>query len=354
MKECWALQSYQRNDWEPKPLVFFDSFLYALHMRGHFELLKAFLHFYSQFRWFLKVFHQNHYVVKHWNVDMMTYFTSLNFNTERCHAEFHLYWMLGKWIDSSESTNRSTMTRHDNIRFPVMPPSVLRKSKHNWMQVSSKERTNLKLWLAGKGETISENDRIFISEKRNGSPETCFDLPKAVCLRGLEKEIWEGFKECFLRKEKEKVNFMEELREFLLENLEILATETNEMFEDLDVIFEIPIPNSKSKEVREFHGIRALFAIHSDVFRAMLFGKMQESEKNARVRLDDITPEAFEYIQRLFYGMRPPVNDYCNAEGFLESLLYTSKKYLLKELQGLCEKTMGRNINKRESQKATS
>ncbi len=74
----------------------------------------------------------------------------------------------------------------------------------------------------------------------------------------------------------------------------------------------------------------------------MLYGKMIESQKNARVRLDDITPEAFEYIQRLFYGMKPRINDYGEAEGFLESILYTSKKYFLKELEILCQSIISR------------
>ncbi len=62
------------------PQVFFDTFLYSLHIRGHFELLKAFLHFYSQFPWFFELFRKNVTVIKHWNLEMMLYFSSLNFN----------------------------------------------------------------------------------------------------------------------------------------------------------------------------------------------------------------------------------------------------------------------------------
>ncbi len=204
----------------------------------------------------------------------------------------------------------------------------------------------------GKVELLKELIGVWNENpERTGHPQKCFELPKEVRLGEVERVIWEGFNKAFLKKEKENINFKEELKKSLVENLEILETETNEMFEDLDVIFEIPIPNSKSKEVKEYHGIRALFAIHSEVFRAMFYGKMIESQKNTRVRLDDITPEAFKYILRLFYGMKPLINDYCQAEGFLESLLYTSKKYLLKELQVLCENISSRNKEPPEKEK---
>ncbi len=107
--------------------------------------------------------------------------------------------------------------------------------------------------------------------------------------------------------------------------------------EDLDVIFEVPIPNSKDKKVKEFHGIRGMFAVHTEVFEAMLFGKMMEGKKNARVRLDDVTPEAFEYLQRLFYGMRPCLEEFAKYEGCVECLLYSAKKYLIPKLVELCE-----------------
>ncbi len=100
-------------------------------------------------------------------------------------------------------------------------------------------------------------------------------------------------------------------------------------------------------KIKEFHCIRALFAVHSEVFRAMLYGPMIEGQKNARVRLDDITPEAFEYLQRLFYGTRPCISEFIKYNGCLETLLNASRKYLLPHLEAVCRVAM--TINSRRS-----
>ncbi len=83
--------------------------------------------------------------------------------------------------------------------------------------------------------------------------------------------------------------YEKELRDFVFETLEMIATDNGELFDEIDVKFRV----GKSF----FHGIRAFFALQSDVFRAMLFGGMQESEKDAIISLDDFTPKTMEFIQ---------------------------------------------------------
>eukprot|EP01083_Nonionella_stella_P006520 18955_1 len=97
-----------------------------------------------------------------------------------------------------------------------------------------------------------------------------------------------------------------------------------------DVQFEI-MPNSEDGETHTYYGCRALFAIHSQVFRNMLFGNMMESYRTNIVRLNDMSCETFEFIQQCFYGLNPVL-----TTDNVVPILCTSDKYLIKPLKNLC------------------
>lgn len=83
-----------------------------------------------------------------------------------------------------------------------------------------------------------------------------------------------------------------------------------------DVIFDV---GTGSDEV-QFHGIRALFAIHSPVFRSMLYGQMLEASSH-RVRLHDMTPSIFKCLRACLYGF-PPEITYQNCVYVMYSFLF--------------------------------
>ena len=97
-----------------------------------------------------------------------------------------------------------------------------------------------------------------------------------------------------------------------------------------DVQFEI-ISGADEEENNTYYGCRALFAIHSEVFKRMLFGQMMEGDCNNIVRLNDISCETFEFIQRCFYGLNPVLN-----ANNVVPILCASDKYLIKPLKNLC------------------
>ncbi len=123
-------------------------------------------------------------------------------------------------------------------------------------------------------------------------------------LASIHLETWEYFlrfveeREGVEEKEREsesgEKNYAKSLGDFISENLEILMSETNEMFEEIDVTFEV---GWQGLEKTKIHAIRGLFACQSPVFKAMLFGKMAEGLPNAIIPLDDITPKTMEYFQ---------------------------------------------------------
>ncbi|MCP5017378.1 MAG: BTB/POZ domain-containing protein [Ketobacter sp.] len=81
-----------------------------------------------------------------------------------------------------------------------------------------------------------------------------------------------------------------------------------------DVIFEIGM--------HKCHSIRALFAIHSPVFKSMLYGN---------VILRDMTREIFACLRSFFYGFNANIN-HKNVIG----LFYHSDKYLITPLKNEC------------------
>ncbi len=86
-----------------------------------------------------------------------------------------------------------------------------------------------------------------------------------------------------------------------------------------DVTFFVERSNSDNKEEEEkaeslddheFHGSRYLFAIHSPVLKAMLYGrgKMMESDPNNRVQIEDVHPKAFQFIVDYVYSLNPQLS----------------------------------------------
>ena len=95
-----------------------------------------------------------------------------------------------------------------------------------------------------------------------------------------------------------------------------------------DVTFRV---GNTSCGVRDFCGIRALFACQSNIFKLMLFGKMSESKPNSIVVINDIDPDSFEIFQKYCYGLNPLI-----TMNNVVSLLYIGDKYLITNLQSLC------------------
>ena len=96
----------------------------------------------------------------------------------------------------------------------------------------------------------------------------------------------------------------------------------NEKF--CDVTFEV------GQEKKEYHAIRALFAIHSCVFENMLYGSMMEASLDA-IELRDIRPQTFEFLMGFCYGLDPELTAK-NVVGILQC----SDKYLIEPLKEAC------------------
>ena len=59
------------------------------------------------------------------------------------------------------------------------------------------------------------------------------------------------------------------------------------------------------KEKKEFGVSRFGLATISQPFKAMLYGNMEESKKNAEIEIEDIDPDAFEQVLRYSYCNDP-------------------------------------------------
>ncbi len=115
-----------------------------------------------------------------------------------------------------------------------------------------------------------------------------------------------------------------------------------------DTIFRV----GNDGNTKDFHVISALFAVRSPAFKALLFGRLQEAQptmdviaENSQsiastdnllprpkkfVRLDDVSPDAFEYLKSFFYTTQPTLN-----KSLVASVTYLAKKYLLTPLYEL-------------------
>ncbi len=164
-------------------------------------------------------------------------------------------------------------------------------------------------------------------------------------LEGIEKRVWEEYVEFCIRDAAKKEDYLSILENHVSETLEIIATDGGELFDEIDVKFDLGNGNIYSE-------IRAFFAVHSEVFKAMLFGKMQESKKYSLIPLEDVPPKTMEYLkvtpsplssfflslprdgQALFYGLRPRIKDYPKE---IVSIFHFADKYLFKDLRTFCK-----------------
>ncbi len=114
-----------------------------------------------------------------------------------------------------------------------------------------------------------------------------------------------------------------------------------------DAIFRV----GNDGNTKDIPVISALLGTASPVFKALLFGRLQEAQptmdivaNNSQslpstdnllprpmpkkyVRLDDVSPEAFEHLKGVLYATQPTIN-----ESIAANVTYLAKKYLLTSL----------------------
>eukprot|EP01083_Nonionella_stella_P178788 632681_1 len=81
----------------------------------------------------------------------------------------------------------------------------------------------------------------------------------------------------------------------------------------------------------EYHINRIFLALISPVFKAMLFGKMTESQPNSTVVIEDTTPKTFESIIRFAYCNPPNI-----TEHNVLSIIQFCDKYQITSLNDIC------------------
>ena len=95
---------------------------------------------------------------------------------------------------------------------------------------------------------------------------------------------------------------------------------------------------NESIGIKEFDGIRCLFAAQSEVLENMLYGVMAESLSSNDVIIEDITPDSFEWFKQYCYGLNPIVN-----KNNIVDVLYLCDKYCIKNLHDLYIKQFVQN-----------
>eukprot|EP01083_Nonionella_stella_P040906 110920_1 len=90
----------------------------------------------------------------------------------------------------------------------------------------------------------------------------------------------------------------------------------------------------------EYHINRIFLALISPVFKAMLFGKMTESQPNSTVVIEDTTPKTFESIIRFAYCNPPNI-----TEHNVLSIIRFCDKYQITSLNELCHEYFRSTLN---------
>ena len=103
-----------------------------------------------------------------------------------------------------------------------------------------------------------------------------------------------------------------------------LTTNNNTQLDDVTFIVGV--------DEQRITGNRTIFALQSQVFRAMLFGGMMEA-KSDEITIDDVTGVAFAFLKNLFYG-----NEIALSSDIVCDVLYACKQYLLIDLECECYK----------------
>ena len=83
---------------------------------------------------------------------------------------------------------------------------------------------------------------------------------------------------------------------------------------------------------KELKANRFLLASISDVFKAMLFGRMEEGKPNAEVSIDDIDANAFQSVFRYAYCTNPKID----IENVV-SVKHICRKYQIHSLSKICD-----------------
>eukprot|EP01083_Nonionella_stella_P269329 911165_1 len=91
---------------------------------------------------------------------------------------------------------------------------------------------------------------------------------------------------------------------------------------------------SVGKEKKEFVANRVILAAKSPVFKAMFYNsEMKESEESETIPLEDVTPEAFEFILRNIY-----TDDTANLSEYnIVNILSAANMYQIESIVELCE-----------------
>ncbi len=118
-----------------------------------------------------------------------------------------------------------------------------------------------------------------------------------------------------------------------------------------DTVFRV----GNDGNTKDFQVIGALFGIQSPFFKSLLFGRLKESQPvpstdvdididaqstlstnnflshpKKFVRIDDLSPDAFDYLKSFFYATKPLLN-----KTIAPNVVYATKKYLLSKLYEL-------------------
>eukprot|EP01084_Bolivina_argentea_P159432 277665_1 len=103
-----------------------------------------------------------------------------------------------------------------------------------------------------------------------------------------------------------------------------------------DVTFIIGINEHK----KSFQANRLFLSLISPVFKAMLYGEMQESKQNAEIEINDIHPDAFEAVLNYAYCNDPKLSP-SNIIG----VYVIADKYQISSLLHICSKFVASNLN---------
>ena len=92
-----------------------------------------------------------------------------------------------------------------------------------------------------------------------------------------------------------------------------------------DVTFKI------GRNKKEFHAVKALFAMKSEPFKKLLFIEQESKSDKTIISLPDITENAFTFLRDYFYGLKATLS--CEHIG---DLLYAVIKYAPNPLEKIC------------------
>ena len=106
-----------------------------------------------------------------------------------------------------------------------------------------------------------------------------------------------------------------------------------------DVTFVVG--NEQFGKCREYKVHRAIISVISEVFKAMLYGRMKESKKDAIITINDIkNGDSFESIVNFAYCNNPKIS----IKNLIE-VRYLCEKYQINSLANACDKYFISNLN---------